>query len=68
MDFNGLSLRYALEGIMKYITWKDKMEAVLKDNGLKELIDKYVPKPYAANLDALQNKVAKARRILLEGV
>jgi hypothetical protein len=47
------------------------MEAVLEDNGLKEFIDKDVPKPYAAdaaNLDAWKKKVEKARRILLEGV
>jgi hypothetical protein len=47
------------------------MEEVLEDNGLKEFIDKDVPKPDvvdAANLDAWKNKVAKARRILLEGV
>ena len=35
---------------------------------MKEFIDKDVPKPDATNLDAWQNKVAKARRILLEGV
>jgi hypothetical protein len=47
------------------------MEVVLKDNGLKEFIDKDVPKLDAAdvaNLDAWKKKVAKARRILLEGV
>jgi hypothetical protein len=47
------------------------MEVVLEDNGLKEFIDKEVPKPdvaYAANLDAWEKKVAKVRRILLEGV
>ena len=45
------------------------MEAVLKDNGLKEFIDKDVPQldvADAANLDAWKNKVEKARRILLE--
>ena len=71
MDFNGLRLEYALEGISNYISWKDRMEAVLEDNGLKEFIDKDVPKPdvsYFANLDAWKGKVAKARRILLEGV
>jgi hypothetical protein len=71
MDFNGLRLEYALEGISNYISWKDRMEAVLKDNGLKEFIDKDVPKPDVAdatNLDAWKKKVAKARRILLEGV
>jgi hypothetical protein len=71
MVFNGLRLEYALEGSSNYIAWKDRMEAVLEDNGLKEFIDKDVPKPDAAdaaNLDAWQKKVAKARRILLEGV
>jgi hypothetical protein len=56
---------------LNYISWKDRMEAVLEDNGLKEFIDKDVPKPDvadAANLDAWKKKVAKARRILLEGV
>jgi hypothetical protein len=71
MSFNGLRLEYALEGSSNYIAWKDRMEAVLEDNGLKEYIDKDVPKPDVtdtANLDAWQKKVAKARRILLEGV
>jgi hypothetical protein len=47
------------------------MEAVLKDNGLKEFIDKDVPNldvADAANLDAWQKKVEKVRRIMLEGV
>jgi hypothetical protein len=47
------------------------MEVVLEGNGLKEFIDIDVPKPVAtetANLDAWEKKVAKARRILLEGV
>ena len=71
MAFNGLRLEYALEGNSNKISWKDRMEAVLKDNGLKEFIDNDVPKPTltdAALLDAWKKKVAKARRILLEGV
>ena len=47
------------------------MEAVLEDNVLKEFIDNDVPKPTstdAALFDAWQNKVGKARNILLEGV
>jgi hypothetical protein len=47
------------------------MEVVLKDNGLKDYFNKDVPKSDAidtANLDAWKKKVAKARRILLEGV
>jgi hypothetical protein len=35
---------------------------------LKEFIDKDVPKPDTANIDAWKKKVAKVRRILLEGV
>jgi hypothetical protein len=71
MSFNGLTLEYALEGISNYISWKDRMEVVLKDNGLKGYIDNDVPKPDAtdtANLDAWKKKVAKVRKILLEGV
>jgi hypothetical protein len=66
MSFNGLRLEYALKGRSNYIDWKGYI-----DNGLKGYIDIDVPKPDAtdtANLDAWQNKVAKARRILLEGV
>jgi hypothetical protein len=71
MSFNGLRLEYALKGSSNYIAWKDGMEAVLEDNGLEEYIDKDVPKSdvtNTANLDAWKKKVAKARRILLEGV
>ena len=71
MAFNGLRLEYVLEGIQSYISWNDRMEAVLEDNGLKEFIEKYFPKPdvaNVANLDAWQKKVEKVRRILLEGV
>ena len=71
MAFSGLRLEYALKGSSNYISWKDKMEVVLEENGLKEIIDNDVPKPIvedAANLDAWKKKVAKERRILLEGV
>ena len=46
------------------------MEAVIEDNGLKEFIDSNVPKPTSSNatlLDAWEKKVARTRRILLEG-
>ena len=71
MSFKELRLEYALEGSSNYIAWKDRMEAVLDDNGLKEFIDDEVPKPTstdAAVLDAWQKKKTKCRRILLEGV
>ena len=47
------------------------MEVVLEDNGLKDFIDQEVPKPVVANAQELaewKKCVARARRILLEGV
>ena len=66
-----MRLEYEIDVISNYIAWKDRMEAVLEDNGLKEFIDKDVPKldvANVANLDAWKKKVAMARRILLEGL
>ena len=71
MSFNGLRLEYALEGNSNYIAWKDGMEAVLEDNGLKDFIDAEIAKPSssdAASLEAWKKKTTKCRRILLEGV
>ena len=70
MFFYGLRLEYALEGNSNYIAWKEKMEAFLEEKILKEFIDIYIPQPETTNaqlLDAWKKKVAKARRILLEG-
>ena len=39
MAFSGLILEYILDGSSNYIAWKDHMQAVLEDNGLKEFID-----------------------------
>ena len=64
-------MEYALDGSLNYLAWKDKMEAVLEDNGLKEFIDSDVPKLGSSDvalLDAWKNKTTKTRRILLEGV
>ena len=69
MAFSGLRLEYALYGSSNYIAWKDRMEAVLEDNGLKDFIDQEVPKPNdATKLAEWKKCVARARRILLEGV
>ena len=71
MVFNDLRLEYALDGNSNYIAWKDHMEAVLEDNGLKDFIDQEVPKLATANATELaewKKCVARARRILLEGV
>ena len=71
MSFNGLQLEYSLEGSSNYISWKDGMEAVLEDNGLKEFIDAETPKPVssdATTLDTWKKKIEKCRRIMLEGV
>ena len=45
MAFYCLRLEYALNGRSNYIAWKDRMEAMLEDNGLKEFIDQDIPKP-----------------------
>jgi len=64
-----LRLEYALDGSSNYIAWKDRMEAVLEDNGLKDFIDQEVPKPTDVTQLAQWKKcVVRARRILLEGV
>ena len=71
MSFNGLRLEYALEGSSNYIAWKDRMEAVLDDNGLKEFIDAEFSKTTSSDatvLEAWKKKTTKCRRILLEGV
>ena len=49
MAFYGLRLEYGLEGSSNYIAWKDRMEVVLEDNGLKEFIDQEIPKPASTN-------------------
>jgi len=69
MSFNGLRLEYALEGRANYIAWNDGMEVVLDDNGLKYFIEADVPKPIdVVHVDAWKKKIAKCRRILLEGM
>ena len=71
MSFNGLRLEYSLEGSSNYIAWEDRMEVVLEDNGLNEFIENDIPKPTygdAALLDAWKKKVARVRRIMLEGM
>jgi len=71
MAFHGLTLEYVSEGSSNFIVWRDMMEAMLEDNGLKEFIDQEVPKPAtmdAQNLVKWKKCVAKARWIILEGV
>jgi len=71
MSFYRLRLEYALEGSSNYISWKDRMEALLEDNRLKEFIDNDNPKPpttYAQDLGEWKKCVSKARNIIIEGV
>jgi len=53
MAFYGFRLEYALEGSSNYIAWKDRMEVVLEDNGLKEFIDQEIPNPASTNAQEL---------------
>ena len=67
----GLRLEYSLEGSLNFIAWKDQMEAVLEDNGLKEFINNDILKPPIVDTQDLAKWkmcVVKARRIILEGV
>ena len=71
MAFYGLRLEYALYGSSNYIAWKDRMEAVLEDSGLKDFNDQEIPKPGSTNAQELaewKKCVAKVRWIILEGV
>ena len=69
MAFSGLKLEYALDGSSNYIAWKDRMEAVLEDNGVKDLIDQEVQNSTnATQLAEWKKCMASSRRILLEGV
>eukprot|EP00253_Pinus_taeda_P017355 PITA_17355 len=53
MAFYGLRLEYDLEGSSNYIAWKDRMEVLLEDNGLKEFIDQEIPKLASTNAQEL---------------
>ena len=53
MSFKRLRLEYDLEGNSNYISWKDRMEVVLDDNGLKEFIDAEIPKPTSSDVAVL---------------
>ena len=71
MAFYGLRLEYALEASLNYVAWKDSMEAVLEENGLKDFIDQEIPKPGSTNAQELvewKKCVARVRLIILEGV
>eukprot|EP00253_Pinus_taeda_P004565 PITA_04565 len=62
-------LKHAVDGSSNYIAWKDHMEAVLEDNGLKDFVDQEIPKPTDKTEQVEWRKcLARARRILLEGV
>lgn len=71
MSFYGLRLDYALEGSLNYIAWKDKMEVILEDNGLKEFIDHDILNPPAYDAKDLvewRKCSPKVRRTIPEGV
>ena len=66
-----MRLEYALDGSSNYTAWKDHMEVVLEDNGLRDFIDQEFHKSVVANAQELaewKKYVVRVRRILLEGV
>lgn len=71
MTFNELKLEYALKDTSNFVAWKDRMEAVLDNNGFLEYIKIDVAKPSevdAQNHAQWKKDVSKVRRIILEGV
>jgi len=71
MNFNGFRLENFLEGTTNFVAWKIHMEAILDDNELLEYIKTDVAKPQASDAQDLaqwKKDLAKARRIILEGV
>lgn len=69
--FHGLRLEYALEGSSNFIAWRDRVEVVLEDNGLKKFINQEVPKPvatYAQNLAEWKKCLMKEMWIILKEV
>jgi len=56
MKFYYLRLGYSLKGSSNYIAWKDQMEAIMEDNGLKEYIDSNVLKPAATDAQNLAKR------------
>jgi len=70
MAFYGLLLAYSFQGNLNFIAWREKMEVMLEDNGLKELFDQEIAKTTISDalILALWNKcVAKVRWIILKG-
>jgi len=49
MVFHRLRLEYASEGSSNVIAWRDRMEAMLEDNGLKEFIEQAILKLATTN-------------------
>ena len=71
MAFYSLQLEYALDGNSNYIALKDRMEAMLQDNGLKEFIDQDITKPTTSNAQNLakwKKCVARVSWTILERV
>ena len=62
MSFNGLQLEYVLEGNSNYIAWKDRMEAMLYDNGLKDFIDAEILKPTSTDVVVVEASKKKTAR------
>jgi len=60
-----------LEANLNFIAWRDMVEVVLEDNGLKEFVEQAILKPTttdAQNLVKWKKCVAKARQIIPEGI
>ena len=66
MSFYGLRLEYALDGSSNHISWKDRMDEVLEDNRLKELIDNDIPKPPVSSATGCRSRSKLGPRFRLK--
>ena len=58
-----------MEGASNYVIWKSRIEFLLDEHDLKALIDSAVAEPLdAAHLRALKKNIARAKRLILDGV
>ena len=61
MAFYSLHLKYALEGRSNFIAWRDNVEAVSEDNGLKEFIDLNIPKQQHRSSESIWIEEARGK-------
>ena len=69
MASNGLRDQDRLGGASNYVIWKSRIQFLLDEHDLKALIDNAFVEPLdAAHLRAFKKNMARAKRLILDGV